>query len=384
MNRGPVSPRRRKGIAKVFLTADYELFGNGTGCIHQCLLNPAERMMATAEESSARVTFFVDVLEVMAFEKAEQAGHYIGVKDAAERIRNQLTDTVRRGHDVQLHLHPQWIDARWVPGFGWELNMDYWRIGGLATHIGQDRLESVVAGGVDWLESLLKPFDPAYRCRSFRAGAWSIQPEADVLSALRRSGIVIDTTVAPGCFARGQHTWFDFRDAPEARWRGWRIAESVTEVDDMGKMYELPIYTAPIPIRTRLRKRRTPPVPSWPPGCEGRTVEASIPARGGRIAKAWARGRSALARRPIQFDFCSLAECELDWMLGTVRKYPLERHHMTPIVAISHPKAFSAPKRLKHLLARIEQMPDISVDRVDHPSLWRSEEVRDIEGALEI
>ena len=98
----------------ILLTADYEIFGNGTGSVQHCLMNPAEEIMKTCEENNARVTFFVDVCEYWAFEEEEKRGSFSEGYLPATLIKNQLQDAVKRGHDVQLHFHPQWLDYKFL------------------------------------------------------------------------------------------------------------------------------------------------------------------------------------------------------------------------------------------------------------------------------
>jgi len=42
-------------------------------------------------------------------------------RDSIRRVEEQLTAAVDRGHDVQLHFHPQWINGRYEAN-KWELD----------------------------------------------------------------------------------------------------------------------------------------------------------------------------------------------------------------------------------------------------------------------
>ncbi|AXJ01722.1 hypothetical protein CYPRO_2480 [Cyclonatronum proteinivorum] len=365
-------------MKKIYLTTDYEIFGNGSGCIERCVTAPAAQMMKVAERHGARMTFFVDVLEFIAFEKALEQGFCSANIAAVAQVREQLQEAVSRGHDVQLHLHPQWLDAAWCPEKGWQLNMAYWRIGGLDQKIGYTRLAEMVQQATDWLNGLLKTADAGYACRSFRAGAWCIQPEEAVLRALRQAGIFLDTTVAPGSRTAGELTFFDFTEAPADQWRGWPVADTVTRPEAEGAMYELPIFTAILPFRLRALKKLSRHPVLAPQGCIGDFVGERQPQKKGSVQRAVNMALGVLQNKATQFDFCSLSRAETDFMLAKAAAVRSAGSGIVPIVTISHPKAFGNPEQLAYLLRAAETYDTITLDRTDEPSLWRSASLREL------
>ena len=47
---------------KIFLTYDYELFfGDPTGSVEKCIIEPTQRLLEIAKRTGARYTFFIDV-----------------------------------------------------------------------------------------------------------------------------------------------------------------------------------------------------------------------------------------------------------------------------------------------------------------------------------
>src|SRR5689334_2786424 len=98
----------------VALTVDYEIFGNGTGDVGQHMADPTERMARLCEKYEAPLTVFVEMEETLAFQRhAGELQRQLGY-NPYELVRRQVTDLVRRGHDAQLHLHPQWFHAKLV------------------------------------------------------------------------------------------------------------------------------------------------------------------------------------------------------------------------------------------------------------------------------
>ena len=57
------------GKLKLILTADYEVFGNGSGCVKKCMVEPTIRMLDICDKYGAKLTLFVDVCEYWAFKK---------------------------------------------------------------------------------------------------------------------------------------------------------------------------------------------------------------------------------------------------------------------------------------------------------------------------
>ena len=96
------------------VTVDYEIFGNGSGDVLQHVIEPTERMARVCERHGVPLVVYFEVEEYLAFERyAGELKRDLGY-DPAERIREQIRSLVLRGHDIQLHLHPEWVGARYV------------------------------------------------------------------------------------------------------------------------------------------------------------------------------------------------------------------------------------------------------------------------------
>ena len=82
---GATTPRLR-----LLLTADYEVFGDGGGCVERCLIEPSRELMEICEAAATRVTFFVDVCEYWAFKRAEDRCELPAAYRPATWIEQQL------------------------------------------------------------------------------------------------------------------------------------------------------------------------------------------------------------------------------------------------------------------------------------------------------
>ena len=152
------------------------------------MVEPTRRMMDLFDRYGAKLTIMADVAEILKFkEYKEKTGrddyHY-------EAIAEQLREAIRRGHDVQLHLHASYFNARHENG-RWEQDWSEYNFAGLPL----DRLNEIVRIGKQYLEDLLQPVVPAYQCMAFRAANWAVSPSRNVVRALIRNGIHVDTSV---------------------------------------------------------------------------------------------------------------------------------------------------------------------------------------------
>ena len=311
-------------VPHLILTVDYELFGDGSGCLDACVLQPAERLMQIAGRFDAPLTFFAEVLECMAM--AEQ-GH-------DHRAQDQLRSALARAHDVQLHIHPQWSNAQYDTQGAWKLDMDRWRIGDLPL----EEVRSLVCQGRQWLSSEVASNISGYRCLAFRAGGWCIQPSEKVIEALLEEGILIDSTVAPGQWRAGRGEWSDFRAAPAFPF--WRVADDVCRPSGKG-LWELPIAAGNIGRWQHLKillTARKQGEKGLAPACAGSyrgPTESLLASVAGKMVRLQQLGGVMLDLSVLSAD--ALIEVTKQWRL----RYEGKTRVPFPIVAISHTKNFT-------------------------------------------
>ncbi len=221
-------------MLNVIFTLDYEIHGNGEGDPKALMIEPTRRLMDLFDRFGAKLTIMADVAEILKFkEYKEQHGrddyHY-------EAIAEQLREAVRRGHDVQLHLHASYFNARHDNG-RWQQDWSEYNFARLP----QERINQVVRIGKQYLETLLTPVLSSYKCVAFRAANWAVSPAHNVVRALINNGIRIDTSV----FKYGRREGivnFDYSNAP-SNLVPWHVADDdVCRRDDAGKLLEIPIY----------------------------------------------------------------------------------------------------------------------------------------------
>ena len=309
----------------LILTVDYELNGDGSGDVDALVIQPMARLLNVAEHYGVPVTVFVDVSEFAAMET------YSDLEPAISRVADQLRECLDRGHDVQLHLHPQWTGHRRVEGT-FEVNLNRRRIGDL----GFVEAQAEIQQGLAWLK---KTLGPSWSPLAFRAGGWGIQGNGAVLRALREHGLWIESSVVPGLAQLGTPDWFDFRNTPTDRtW--WRFSTDTCVHMPQGPLVQVPIASARIGqprnlltvARGRVRRALTPSRPSPTPSSTQpwRTRAESL------RSTAWLLRQSHTAK----LDYCLypadiLCDIQAKWLQQSGPK-------PHPVVAIGHTKAWSS------------------------------------------
>ena len=307
----------------LIISVDHEVFGNGSGCLDACVRRPVDRMLSVAEKFSAPLTFFVEALE---FEAMQEAGI-----DGIDSVITQLTLAYKAGHDIQLHIHPQW-DGAVYDGKDWRVNEKYWRIG----DIDDKRLIRLLKQGKSWLERQLSSDFPEYECLAFRAGGWCIQPSDAVIKALLQLGFQIDSTVAPGLQNLAAGEWADFRDVPDQPY--WRTNGDVCREANSG-LWEIPILTGKVGRLRHLqavKKCRSFGSNGMASGCVGSYQGASsrLQAWRGKFGKLMSSGNVMLDFSTMPTDI--LVQITRDWMA----KYRTQSSYL-PLVGIAHTKNFT-------------------------------------------
>lgn len=218
----------------VLYSIDYEVFWTRNDDEVRVLVDPTERLLKLAEEQGVRYTLFVDVLCLFRYRE-------LGLHRFVDVVEDQLRDAIRRGHDVQTHLHPHWLTAE-RKGDIWSFDSKSFLLGHLGTpdQVCSQAKELLIRSR-QYLEALLQPVSPHYRTVAYRAGGYGLQPhEQAVLRALEETDYLIDSSVVPGLrLITGRHR-VDFTSVPS---RGnWIIgSEGGLERESSSGLLEVPI-----------------------------------------------------------------------------------------------------------------------------------------------
>jgi hypothetical protein len=218
----------------LILTNDWELFGDGSGDYFDVQHRPMLDMLDVANSFGVRLTIMAEVLQQFYIQKfSDVIANGSKISSAWESL---LKDAVKDGHDVQLHLHPQWIGAVYQNG-KWLLDMSRCSIASLDSEL----ISELISKSKCYLEGLLAEVKPDYKCIAFRAGGYMIEPSEKVIRALIENGIQCDSSVTKGYRS---DVLYDFTDA-HSNILPWFT--SSTSVKYIGKnsldLLEMPIYS---------------------------------------------------------------------------------------------------------------------------------------------
>lgn len=231
------------------LSFDYELFGSGKGCVFANLINPTKSILKILSKFNIKATFFIEIFEVEAvIELKHKYAPDSYEFQAAVALEMQIDEMVYAGHDLQLHLHPQWLNASYEYGT-WHLNHDLWRFSSLPDSETKDGLPSkslAIEIGVRQLQNRVRRINPCYVCHSFRAGAYNLGDTRSSIRALIDNGIRIDSSVCHGFFAHSALSQYDYTttDKYKSYWFSFdSILNGSDSLESSEQCLEIPMVT---------------------------------------------------------------------------------------------------------------------------------------------
>ena len=332
-------------MKSILLTLDYELFGDGSGDVFKHIVEPTNSILAVAERYGVKITAFFEVVEYWRLKQEWESGNHMGYdRNPAEAMEEQVVDMIKRGHDVQLHLHPQWVDAKWEEG-QWVVDLGNWRLSDFNSP--SMTLKQLVSRGKQTLEGIIQPYCPGYECYAVRAGGYNAQPSETIVEVMRECGLKVDSSVVPGAIEQGALSIYDYSCAPAGVGK-WHVADKLEEASkEPTDIIELPVVSFPIMrllkfmsltrIKSILLNRKS--------------AQASF------SAKTSTGGNSGGILRKISFffkkeyqtwDYC-LFPCWLHRYF--LRKISKQKSRDT-FVVIGHPKSLVSTKSLEFLLKK--------------------------------
>jgi hypothetical protein len=211
-------------IIHLALTHDWELRGDGSGDIEQIQFAPLRKLLEIYTRAGARTTILPDVMQQLAFRRREN--QHPSLKALADSWDEHARDAFRQGHDIQLHLHPQWSNAAYANGT-WQLHGD-WSI----LNYDPESAYAMLADCKGYLERLLQSIDDGYQCLAFRAGALAAAPSTHLFKSLARLGIQLDVSIAAGVVVNDHNLQLDYRNCEETFLPFYPVMDDARRVSD--------------------------------------------------------------------------------------------------------------------------------------------------------
>lgn len=213
---------------KILFTLDYELFlGTRPGTVRKCLIDPMDAYLNATEEFGVRFTLFVDAAFLLRLK--ELVPSFPALNAEYRRICDALCLLKEKGHDIQLHIHPQWMYSTF-DGTGWQMDAEHYKLSDLEP----DEASTLFGRCCKLLESISRSPVIAYR-----AGGFSVP--ADIAVLFSSNGIKADSSVCPGTryFSGCQN--YDYSNIGLRS--AYRFNKDVSQPTEKGTYLELPVYT---------------------------------------------------------------------------------------------------------------------------------------------
>lgn len=218
----------------VILTFDYELFfGDRSGSVERSLLVPTQKILDTLEQVGGKAVFFVDYLMLK-----RMHSECVETQRDAFLIEEQLREIVRQGSRIELHLHPHWLNAKYLGNGNWDFSdFSHYTLDSLA----EDVVTDLFIEGTSYLNEIARSIIREYRVSVFRAGGWAILPFSKLKEGFAKAGLYIDSSVCRGRFINGYTYSVDFRDSPRADI--YRFSSNILKAEPDGIFTEVQIAT---------------------------------------------------------------------------------------------------------------------------------------------
>ncbi len=321
----------------LLFTLDYEIHGNGDGDPWKLMVEPTGRLLAMLEKYGRKLTIMADVAEILAFKRyfAETGKDDFHVAE----IESQLQDAIRRGHDVQLHVHSSWFNAKW-DGKSWDQCIDEYNMAALP----MERIDEMVGQCVGYLHDLLRPVKPDYRVWLFRAANWSMMPTENIYQVLLKHGITADTSVYKGGI-QGGNVSYDYSEAYDYLLSYPADARNINRLAPSGQkgiITEYPIYTemrpfwsfvSPIRVFRMIRAKFH----------RHKHSAASQASKGSDINKSDNRHlsiKSFFRKSPWKMDFNQATGKQLIAAAKRIKGTRVEDRDVVDVILIGHSKSF--------------------------------------------
>jgi hypothetical protein len=208
------------------ITFDYEVFlGRQTGTIENCVIKPTKLILDTLVANKAKAIFFVDATWLLFLKENSCSGFQL--------VTSQLKEIISSGSSVELHLHPQWLQAYVTGGEIVFKTFENYKLHSLS----REKIIDLFQKSIDLLESITEK-----EIRCFRAGGFCIEPFTRIKEAFELFKIKYDFSVVPGTFFSGDKlNDYDFSDAP--RFPFYSFNDNVNIVESTGSFVEIPLST---------------------------------------------------------------------------------------------------------------------------------------------
>jgi len=189
------------------MTFDYELPMGSCKSYQKGLFEPTDNLLNLSQELDVKIVLFADVCSAVMFKKWDFDGYYTPFKE-------QLQRALLQNHDIQLHIHPHWLDSKYVENKF--IPSKKFSLGKFYHDAYPNNIEGIIEKSVEEINQICKEVNSNYHCIAYRAGGYVLEPYTDqIFAALYKYGIRIDSSVVKGLYTHTDLLTQDYRDIPK-------------------------------------------------------------------------------------------------------------------------------------------------------------------------
>ena len=209
------------------ISLDYEIFLNDhVGTVENSLIKPMERILDICRKNKIHITVFVDASYL--YRLKELSNNYPQLNRDYEMVTDNVKKVVSEGHDVQLHIHPQWYYCTY-DGKDWTMDWEHYKLSDMP----ENDAFRLFKESKELLEGMV-----GYKVSAFRAGGYSIQ-EFNYSRCFKENDILYDSSVLSGCkFLTDTHK-YNYKGLPKTIYR----FDCIEKPEKSGGFIEVPIAT---------------------------------------------------------------------------------------------------------------------------------------------
>lgn len=304
-------------MINIITTIDYEIFGNAKGDVNEHIIKPMERILEIYNDYSVPLTIMFEAMEYIAYEKYDDMLIDNLGYSPKDKIKAQINKAYKKGHDVQLHIHPQFRNIKY-DGKKFILDKTVKPYLDLDSH----EVEKLLRKGKNTLESIIE--DEYYKCRALRLSniGWRSVPE-NTLEPMKKSGLIV-------------HSLDD--EPPDNKKGYWEKRDGT---------YEIPIHSKEVSISKFLTPKKL-------------FIYFYLWSHGGfKIFNndASSSGESNEENRKLRskWDLSKLSKDEFVECLNLAKKRYDNKNQEIPLVMIGHTKDFFNKRALEGFLREVKK-----------------------------
>ncbi|GAB6163780.1 hypothetical protein JCM12298_29400 [Desulfothermus naphthae] len=322
----------------IILTLDYEIFGNGAGDVLRHIIKPTDRILGILEQYNVPLTIMFEVGEYLKFQEYDAQIKKDKGYSYANAMSKHVIDAYQRGHDVQLHIHPQWFNAYYKSG---QWIMDDPDI--CISEFSANEIDKIISTSKKCLENILKPIDRVYSCKVLRLTNlnWSEAPRSVFASMAKNNLHVHSLAVSTNPKNTKKGYWYLDKNYP---------------------IIEIPIHALKMPIYKYVNRYRIITALY-------RLLISKFFWRNNKNSKNNKKTQKKLSVKsilkkvfdsyPAKWDFCKQSSKEMIYFLFKAMEFYDWQNCDVPLVMISHSKDFFNSRNLIYFLEQVKKINNI-------------------------